>query len=307
MTGEPLVSVVIPNYNYGEYLAEAIESALRQSYRRLEVLVSDDGSTDDSKRVVASFGGAVRWLEQENRGVSCARNRAIEASSGEIVAFLDADDSWHPDKIRRQVKHLLSQSFGMVYSGLEIVGPEGDVRGRMCQGLSGRVLRDLALLEPPGVPGSGSSAIVPREVLAQVGSFDVELSTSADWDLCRRIACRYEIGFVAEPLVRYRVHEKSMHRNVELFERDMLRAFDKMFEDDSAREAQPLFRRARGRLYWTLAGSFFRRGRWAKSARYLSKSLFFDPALFGRVATYPLRRMGLGSASSLTPESCSNR
>ena len=92
---EPLVSVVIPNYNYGQYLRQAIDSVLAQTYPAIEIIVVDDGSQDKSEAIVRSYGERVRLIAQRNQGVSVARNRGVQESAGEFVAFLDADDAWY--------------------------------------------------------------------------------------------------------------------------------------------------------------------------------------------------------------------
>jgi hypothetical protein len=181
--------------------------------------------------------------------------------------------------------------YGMVYCGLRFVNEEGAELGQTTDGVTGWVLREIALLEKPGIPASGSSALIRRECLDAVGLYEPALSTSADWDLWRRIACRYDIGMVREPLAFYRLHPGSMHRNVDLFERDMLLAFERMFEDEAARAVHPLERRARAKLYMTLAGSFFRGRRWGKFFEYCLKSLRLSPNGLFHLAAFPLRRL----------------
>src|SRR5688500_1347785 len=95
---EPLVSVIIPNYNYAHYLPQAINSVLAQTYSQVEIIVIDDGSTDDSVTVLRSYGDRIRWLQQPNQGVSAARNVGAHNTKGELVAFLDADDFWLPER-----------------------------------------------------------------------------------------------------------------------------------------------------------------------------------------------------------------
>lgn len=287
----PLVSVVIPNHNYARFLPEAIESVLAQTCGDIEVLVVDDGSTDGSQKLARRYEGRARWLRQEKGGVARARNLGIRQSRGELLAFLDADDAWLPEKLSKQVALLESSDYGMVYCGLRFVDEEGAVLGQTTDGLTGWVLRELALLENPGVPASGSSALIRRDCLDAVGLYEPALSTSADWDLWRRIACRYEIGMVREPLAIYRLHPGSMHRNLDLFERDMLLAFERMFEDEAARAVHPLERRARAKLYMTLAGSFFRGRRWRKFFEYCRKSLLLSPNGLVHLAAFPLRRL----------------
>ncbi len=289
----PLVSVVIPNFNYGRFLSRALESVFAQTYSELEVLVVDDGSTDESLDVLRRYEERIRSISQRNQGVSRARNLGIRESRGELLAFLDSDDWWLEEKLAKEVDLLESGGFGMVYTGLRFVSEDGAVRGETTDGLSGRVLKELALLEKPGIPASGSSALIRRECFDVVGLFDPALSTSADWDLWRRIACRYAIGMVREPLTSYRLHAAAMHREVELFEHDMLLAFQKMFADEAAREAHPLERRATARLFMTLAGSYFRVGRWGKVLEYCAKSLALNPSGLFRLAVLPsFRRSG---------------
>ncbi len=289
----PLVSVVVPNYNYGRFLPRALESVFAQTYSDVEVLVVDDGSTDDSLEVMRRYDGRIRSISQPNGGVSRARNLGVRESRGELIAFLDSDDWWLEEKLAKEVALLESGGFGMVYTGLRFVSEDGDVRGEITDGLSGWVLKELALLTKPGVPASGSSALIRRECFDEVGPFDPALSTSADWDLWRRIACRYAIGMVREPLTSYRLHPASMHRDVELFERDMLFAFQKMFEDEAAREAHPFERRARARLFMTFAGSYFRIRRWDKVLEYCARSLALNPGGLFRLAALPsFRRSG---------------
>ena len=292
MMGRPLVSVVIASYNYGRFLPAAVESALRQTHSPLEVVVVDDGSMDGSEEVLDSFRDRVNVIRQANRGVSGARNRGIESCRGELVAFLDADDVWLPEKLERQVERLERPSVGMVCCELELMDEQGQSLGRTTtRRFDGATLEELALLRGPGVPGAGSSALVRREVLDEVGFFDETLSTSADWDFCRRVACRWDIDIVREPLVRYRQHASAMHRSVELFERDVLRCFEKMFSDPAARAVHPLRRRCYGNLYLTLAGSHLHAGHVGKGLRYLARGVLCWPPGLSYALSAPFRRL----------------
>lgn len=285
----PRVSVVIVNYNYGRFLPAAVESVLAQSYADYEVLVVDDGSTDDSRSILEKYETRIRPIFQPNRGVSAARNRGIAESTAPVVAFLDSDDMWHPQKLARQIERLDDASVGMVYTGLRYVDADGTTLGTIVDGSSGRVLEDMALLRSPGIPASGSSALVRRSVLDDVGHFDELLSTSADWDMWRRIACHTSIDLVAEPLVLYRQHPGAMHTNAETLERDMLRAFAAMFADPAARAVHPLEKRCYGKLYLTLAGSHWRAGNVKKSLGWTASALRAWPPGISYVATTPLR------------------
>jgi glycosyltransferase involved in cell wall biosynthesis len=299
----PLVSVVIPNYNYGRYLAQALDSVLAQSYPHLEIIVVDDGSTDESEAVLREYNGQIRIIRQRNQGVSAARNRGIQDSRGDLLAFLDADDCWHPRKLERQLPLLLNPAVGMVCSGFEYVDTGGRRLGTNAARRRGRVLRDLALLRSPAVLAVGSSALIPRKCFDRVGLFDTMLSTSADWDLSRRIACHYEIEVIQEPLVSYRIHHSSMHRNIDLLAHDMLYAFSRMFADPAAKELHPLRRRCYGNLYMTLSGSYLHAGRQAKCLQYAARGLLVWPGSLAYLASFPLRRVRrLIGASAAGPE-----
>jgi len=295
----PLVSVVIPNYNCGRYLSAAVDSVLSQTYANLEVIVVDDGSTDQSESVLRSYEDRIRWLRQPNRGVSAARNLGIQESHGELVAFLDGDDLWRRDKLERQVPVFENPSVGLVYCGLEQIDGAGRPLGTRTSEMRGRVLRQLALLRGPGVLGPGSSAVLRRECLDRVGLFDTELSNAEDWDLRRRIACHYEIEVAPEPLVLYRLHGRGAHRNVAAYERDQLRAFERMFSDAAAREVHPLRRRCYANLYVTLAGSWLHAGDWRKAARWAARAVVTWPGCASYLAAFPARwlrrRLGAGA------------
>src|SRR5262249_31415776 len=191
----PLVSVVISNYNYGRFLPAALDSVLGQTYPALDVIVVDDGSTDESAEVLARYDRRIRTLRQTNAGVSAARNEGILASRGEAIAFLDADDVWAGDKIAAQVERLgeTDVNVGLVYCGIEFIDTQGGSLGIDIEGEEGRILVPHALLRAKTV-NTGSSALVRRACFDTCGLFDVKLSTSADWDMWRRVASSYEVA-----------------------------------------------------------------------------------------------------------------
>src|SRR5690242_14754403 len=114
----PLVSVVIPAYNYGRFVGEAVDSVLAQSYPHVETIVVDDGSQDDTRERLAHYGNRIRYIYQQNQGLPAARNTGIRHSSGELIAFLDADDTWHPRKLEIQVRCLTDRpDLGLLATG----------------------------------------------------------------------------------------------------------------------------------------------------------------------------------------------
>lgn len=286
-----LVSVVIPNYNYAGYLGGAIGTALGQTYPDVEVVVVDDGSSDGSKEVLDAYGDRVKAIFQQNRGVAAARNNGVRASRGEFVAFLDADDLWLPDKIERQVERFTeNRNLGLVHVGVTEIDQAGNSLGERLDGGEGReVWKNLLLFSPNGILGGGSGAMIPREVFDELGGFDERLSTSADWDLYFRIAIRYAVGFVAEPLLKYRVHSSNMHSNIDVMDRDMTLAYENAFGQTTA-EMREIRSRAFGALHQNLAGSYFVAGNYGKFLSHSVKSLVSHPRNIVHFLKIPKRR-----------------
>jgi glycosyltransferase involved in cell wall biosynthesis len=283
------VSVVIPAFNHARFLAACVESALGQTLAAAEVIVVDDGSTDETQSVLERFGSRVRVLRQPNRGVSAARNAGAAASRGELIAFLDADDEWLPRKLEAQAARLQAEpDLGLVHCGIVEIGPDGEELGVRLDGLEGRVAQEMMLFRRGVILGGGSAAVVPRAVLEETGGFDESLSTSADWDLHHRIARRRAVGFVREALVRYRIHGGNMHADVSRTAREMMRAYARAFEEDEA--LRPVRRRAYGGLHAMLAGSFHAQGRHAEGLGHGLRALANDPTRVSRLLGYPLRR-----------------
>lgn len=278
----PLVSVIIPNYNYADYLREAIASVLAQTYENIEIIVVDDGSSDNSRATIESYGEKVTGIFQQNQGVSATRNNGVKASRGEYIAFLDADDVWLPRKIELQMaKFAAVPTLGMVHVAVDEVDSDGNVLAKKRNGLDGRRTPDFFMLTIECVYGGGSGIILPRRIFDEAGGFDTRLSTSADWDLFCRISERYEVAFVEEVLLRYRVHNSNMHANVGAMEHDMILAFEKAFAAPAA-DVAAIRRRAYGNLHLTLAGSYLAAGWYGAFVRHSLTSVAYDPRNIAR-------------------------
>ena len=205
------------------------------------------------------------------------------------MAFLDSDDVWLPLKLERQVRRFLDEpGLGLVHCGVEDIDQMGAPLRPCVDGLEGWVAKEMLLFRRPVILAGGSGSMVPRSTFDAVGGFDTGLSTSADWDFCYRVALRQRVGFVPEVLVQYRLHGSNMHSNVHLMEHDMLLAYSKAFSRPDP-EIQGLRRRCYGNLHMTLAGSFFRLGRYYDFARHALKSLWLTPDNCMRILGFPLR------------------
>jgi glycosyltransferase involved in cell wall biosynthesis len=208
----PTVSVVIAAFNAERTLAETLESIAAQTFRDIEVIVVDDGSTDRTAGIAAGFPQVI-CLRQPNRGPAAARNRGIAVARGRYVAFVDADDLWMPEKLERQVRYLDAHpEAGMVYSDAEVFdAASGKTLCRVsdkCRLYEGDVLERLFLkcFIPSPTP------MVRRKVFEAVGSFDEsrELEMAEDWAMWLRIAARWRVSVVREPLAKYRIHCASI-------------------------------------------------------------------------------------------------
>ncbi len=287
----PKVSVVIPNYNYAQYLPQALDSVLSQTYKNLEIIVVDDGSSDKSASVVRSYGPRVRLIEQKNAGVSAARNHGVRESTGELIAFLDADDSWLPNKLELQVQRIVGDpTIGLVHCGLAEVDASGNVVGQLLEGMEGYVSKEILLMNRPVILGAGSTMLISREAFDVAGAFDTRLSTSADWEFCYRVALKRPVAFVPEVLTRYRGHGANMHSNIKLMEHDVMIGYAKAFTTDDA-ELLALRRECYSNIHMVLAGSYFRSGQPFEFARHGVKSLWLMPANLKRLLDFPRRRL----------------
>lgn len=210
----PLVSAIIPAFNAASFVADAIESALRQTHRPLEVIVVDDGSTDRTPDVLAGFGSAIDVVRQTNMGLAGARNQGARHARGEWLAFLDADDVWMPEKIEKQLERARSGA-AMVYTDRENIG-ELDGLPRIQSEIEVLVEGDAFVqLLTGGNVIPASSAMVRQQVFRDLGGFyPARRSGAEDWDLWVRLAAQHDIAVCREPLVKYRLHAGAMTRNV---------------------------------------------------------------------------------------------
>ena len=202
------ISAVIPSYNYGRYLGRAVESVLTQTHPVDEIIVVDDGSTDNTKEVAASFGDKIRYVYQKNKGLSAARNTGIREAKGDWIAFLDADDWWDKDKIRLQLEVAATDpKIGLVYTKSCFVSPDG-------------IQTPILLIRPDRlwpalrysnrVSGSGSAVIARRDLLLIENGFDETLTACEDWDMWVRMSRRCRFGFVPQLLTMIAATPNSM-------------------------------------------------------------------------------------------------
>ncbi len=195
----PLVSVIIPTYNRGWVVKEAIDSVLDQEFSDFELIVVDDGSSDNTREILGGYGDRITVLRQPNRGVSAARNRGINEAAGQLIAFLDSDDLWLPGKLATQVKFFEENADAVVHQTQEIWVRNG-VRvnpKKRHHKFSGMIFeRSLALCLV-----SPSAVMIKKNLFDDVGLFDENLPACEDYDLWLRISSRYPVHLTDTPLI----------------------------------------------------------------------------------------------------------
>lgn len=269
------VSVVIPTYNSGPLVVEAVESVLAQTVPPHEVVVVDDGSTDDTPDRLARFGARIRYVRQANARVAAARNTGLRVSSGDAVAFLDADDAWHPEKLARQTAALAADpGLGLLATD---VFPWPGPHAALPPGRAAVSRFDTAGMLPVN-PITTSSVLVRRAVLDRVGEFDRELFGPEDYDLWLRCSRAAGVGVLRQPLTGYRDVPASVGKQAESMYNGLTRIHEKLGEA-GAWAGRPWFRRkCRAHAAYTTAYLYFAGGRPGRAVGLMLRSLGSYPA-----------------------------
>jgi glycosyltransferase involved in cell wall biosynthesis len=218
MKPEPLVSAIIPTYNRAHTVCEAIDSILNQTYPNIELIVVDDGSTDDTAGALRRYGSTIRIITQQNAGPSVARNRGIAGAAGSIVAFLDSDDLWLPGKIERQVALLerMGSSVPCCLSNISMRWNTGERSSFEIAGLNPPIEEGI-WLNPEEVLATRvvlftQGVAIRRSVLEKIGGFDERLRLLEDHELALRLSAEGPWAFIKDPMVIWRESKGSLYQ-----------------------------------------------------------------------------------------------
>jgi len=289
---KPSVSAIVTTYNQAAFIAEALESVLAQTYEPSEVIVVNDGSTDDTAAQIGPFKDRLRYIFQDNQGVAAARNSGIRHARGQLLAFLDGDDIWEKDKLSVQVDAFcrnptagLIAVDGIKFSESGVLSPTlfGSSYARLWKNreetmITGSFYQELL---SGNFISTTSQVMIPRSILDRVGLSDVSFKICSDYDLYLRIACAHDITLVREPLTRWRYLSSSVSGEARLrdlnWAEDVIEILKKQLRESSNDHRSMLRKHLRAKLYRTAQEAYYY-GReedrlWA--ARYLVK-------LFGR-------------------------
>lgn len=265
---KPLVTVIIPTYNRGWVVQEAIDSVLDQDFRDYELIVVDDGSNDNTRQILGAYGKAITVLQQSNRGVSAARNRGIAEAAGRLIAFLDSDDLWLPRKLTTQVKFFEENADAVINQTQEIwirngarVNPKK--RHHKFSGMIFERSLALCLVSP-------SAVMIKKSLFDAVGVFDENLPACEDYDLWLRISCRYPVHLIDIPLIIKRGgHDDQLSKAAGLDKyriQSLLKLIDSDLLTPQQHKAAVLTLKEKSEVY---AGGCRKRGR-EKEAEYFS-------------------------------------
>jgi glycosyltransferase involved in cell wall biosynthesis len=291
VTDSPLVSAILPVYNGSAFIRDAINSVLAQTYAPIECIVVDDGSTDDTADLVRTFEPHVRLIQQPNQGVARARNHGAALAAGELLAFLDADDVWHPERVERQWRVLADlPSVGAVVCATQIVDRELNPI-RLVEQDPSLTVEDM-LLWRSGPVSTSSNLLIRHSCFDELAGFDERLTASEDWMMAFRLLASDRLAAIRDPLVKYRVHGDNWSLSVEAIEGGMLGALGQVFDDPEADPRyRPLRRRAYANLHRMLAGSYFTKRQWRQVARHAVLSLTQHPSTLPYFLRMPIRRL----------------
>jgi len=297
MITSPAITVVIPAYNAAWCVDKAIGSVLAQDFDDFELIVINDGSTDDTASVLDAYGDRIRVVHQPNGGMSRARNSGIRAARGEFLAFLDADDWWLQGKLAHQMERFRSQpALGFSSVTARVEDPEGTLLNLWnCGGSEANILRYL-FESNRGIAGGTSGLMVRRTLFDQTGAYDEGLGGFEDADLWMRLAAVTEYTCIPETLVVVLRRSESVSRNVEAMRDGAIRVRHKNRHLLPKTMRGSFWRTCMANVYGDFAKWRYRAGRRPAAIADVGRMLFLAPVTRGRLGLALLRDMVMGRA-----------
>lgn len=289
------VSVVIPAYNAAGFIRRAVDSVLAQTWPRRDIIVVNDGSTDDTLRELATYRDKIRIIDKPNGGLPQARNSGIRAATGEYIAFLDADDRWLPEKLARQVEILVADpEVGFCSTVTRVEDPGGSPSGEWPCPHSKEPLLNTLFLQNGVIPGSGSGVMVRRELFQRVGLFDPTLRSLEDIDMWMRLAAVSRYACIDEALTVIVKHPDSMSRNLETMREAALQVMKKNRELLHEKDRGGLWRAGYANVMADYAKWEYRSGQRMRAIAHLVAALGHSPIRRGRMLAGLLLAMTMG-------------
>lgn len=294
-TDTPLVSVIIPAYNSAWCISTALDSVLAQSYKNLEIIVVNDGSTDETGHKLASYGDSIQVINQENGGMSNARNAGIKAANGDYIAFLDADDWWMSEKLERQIELMQKQpELGFCSTAARVQNPEGElITVWYCRHFGDSMLKTL-FSHNAAVAGGCSAVLVRRNLLDQTGLFDEKLKGFEDPDLWIRLAAISDYSCINTPLAVILRRKNSVSDNLEAMRNSALQSIIKNRRLLSKELQGAFWRYCLSGVYTDYAKGSYRSGNLTSAISDTFMAFVLSPMGRGRLCLSLLKDMVLG-------------
>ena len=300
-----LISVIIPVYNGELTIEDTVISVLNQTFLDFELIVINDGSSDSTLEILEKFKDPrLKVFSYPNSGLSASRNRGIEHARGEFISFIDADDLWTSDKLEAQLNSLRENPEAAVsYSWTDFIDRSGNLLGfGIHHTADGYVFPNLLTFF---FVGSGSNALIRKEVFEEVGRFDETLTAAEDWDMFLRLATRYQFSAVPAPHILYRITENSMSRNVIRQERECLKVIERAFAREPGTSLRHLRKYTYSNLYIYLTSQALRgtpkKQNGLLAARFLWHSVTYDPFILKQVKFISTLLFKIATAILLPP------
>lgn len=279
------VSVIIPGYNLADYAVKAVESVLSQTYKNIEIVFVDDGSTDNTRERLAPYIGRIKYIYKENGGVCSARNRGIRESSGEFITLVDCDDAYLQTKVEVCAKFLRDHpDYGLVHTDAYIIDENDNAIGldrhpgrRHTGWITDKLLMTNFICNP--------TSMFRRECLKKAGMYDENLFPPADWDLWLRISEHYKVGYVDQPLSKYRVISNSCFHGLERTRKENKIVLDKFFVRNP-KASRRLRQAAYARYHLSMAQCYFLKEDNEQFKEQLWASVKDDPLNFRAAAVF---------------------
>ncbi|CAN2048994.1 UDP-glucose:(glucosyl)LPS beta-1,3-glucosyltransferase [Candidatus Magnetomoraceae bacterium gMMP-1] len=278
MSFNPLVSVIIPCYNSAEYICEAVESVLQQSYSHYEILLINDGSIDNTELVLSPYMDRINYYYKKNGGASSARNFGINKAKGEYIAFLDADDIWRKNKLTLQMEFFQNNpNVSLVYSDSSTFDSKGilhDSVKYVVETPSGYVLDDMIIHNFL----NNSTVIVKKFCFETVGAWNEALLNGNDYDIWLKISAYYEFGFVDEVLVDTRYHSQGLSSMLDMQSENSIKIQESFLKqkNDELKISNSTMRKAYSYKYRLWGQRLYYRGQHSKARKKIIKSLYYD-------------------------------
>ena len=279
------VSVIVPGYNLADYAVKAVESVLSQTYKNIEIIFVDDGSTDNTRERLAPYAGRVKYIYKENGGVCSARNRGIRESTGEFIALVDCDDAYLQTKIELCANFLREHpDYGLVHTDAYIIDEHDNAIGidshpdrRHTGWITNKLIMTNFICNP--------TIMFRRKCLDKAGMYDESLFPPADWDLWLRISEHYQVGYIDQPLSQYRVISNSCFHGLERTKQENKIVLDKFFARNP-KVSRRLKQGAYARYHLSMAQCYFLKNDLKEFKGQLAASLKYDPLSLRAAAVF---------------------